>query len=95
MRNDVAILRTKTATGATVSVAETPIFVETKSIGYGEFYAAYQTGLNPKLTLLVDIDDWRSACIDKQIPTEAEYDDVIYNIIRTYQANGILEVVLG
>lgn len=96
MRNESAKLRTKTVSGSDVTVVETEVFVEEKSIMYGEFYAAYQVGLNPKHTLEMDPADFEAAIISGQMPTEVEYKSAVYNIIRLYKRDARhVEVVIG
>ena len=102
IHNDEATLVTLTASGATVTKHETDVFCGRKSVGFREFYAAIQAGLNPTYIFEMDVDEYESACITdsttqaRSIPTELLYRGARYNIIRTYEpTDGTIEVTVG
>ena len=65
-----------------------PVFVQTRSVGQREYYAAATTDFKPELTLvLADYYDYN----DEQI---VEYSGRLYSIIRTYINRNRLEIVL-
>ena len=100
IHNDEATLVTLTASGATVTKTETSVFCGRKSVGFREFYAAIQAGLNPTYVFEMDVDEYENACITeneaRRIPTELIYRGARYNIIRTYEpTDGTIEVTVG
>lgn len=99
-RNDTIALIVKSCTGATVTETSTEVWCAEKSVTRSEFYAAYQVGLNVKAQFEVALDDWKYATVVdtsnlKHEPTEAVYDNVRYNILRSYKHDGIVEVMCG
>lgn len=97
LHNDEAKLVTLVATGSKVVRNETEVFCGRKSVGYREFYAAIEVGLNPSYVFEMDVDEYERACSveggKRQIPTELIYDGAKYNIIRTYEKpDGTIEV---
>ena len=100
IHNDEVTLVTKTASGATVTSTETTVFCGRKSVGYREFYAAIQAGINPTYVFEMDVEEYEQACSTlnevRHIPTEVLYQGVRYNIIRTYEpTDGTIEVTVG
>lgn len=102
--NDEATLVTLVANGSQVTREEKTVFCGRKSVTYGEFYAAIQSGLNPKYIFEFDVDEFESACVTtgiapnatKHLPTELIYEGCKYNIIRTYEPpTGMIEVTVG
>ena len=99
-RNDQATLITITAAGSVLSETRTTLFCGKKSVRYGEFYAATQVGINPKILLEFDLGDYENAYVTTndgtQEPTELEFRGQRYNIIRTYEPdNYTIEVTAG
>lgn len=65
-----------------------PVFVQPRSVGQREYYAAATTDFKPELTLvLADYYDYN----DEQI---VEYSGRLYSVIRTYINRNRLEIVL-
>ena len=101
IHNDEATLITLVASGSTVVPTETPVFCGKKSVGYREFYAAIQVGMNPTSVFEMDVDEYEQACIieedqTRHIPTELIYGGAKYNIIRTYEKpDGTIEVTVS
>lgn len=93
MFNDIAYLRTETITqdeylNEISSFEERMVFVQPRSIGSAEFYRAATTDFKPAITLvLADYYDYNEEPIVK-------YHDELFDIIRTYQRNNRLELVL-
>lgn len=101
IHNDEATLVTLTASGATVTRTETPVWCTKKSVSYKEFYAAVEVGINPTYIFEIDIDEYNRAVIietggTKKRPTELIYDGEKFNIIRTYEKiGGLIEVTVS
>ncbi len=101
IHNDEAILVTLTASGATVTRTETPVWCTKKSVSYKEFYAAVEVGINPTYIFEIDLNEYDRAVIietggTKKRPTELIYDGEKFNIIRTYEKiGGIIEVTVS
>ena len=101
IHNDEATLVTLTASGATVTRTETPVWCTKKSVSYKEFYAAVEVGINPMYLFEIDIDEYNRATITetggkKKRPTELIYDGEKFNIIRTFEpVGGTIEVTVG
>lgn len=93
MFNDIAYLCTETITqdeylNEISSFEERMVFVQPRSIGSAEFYRAATTDFKPAITLvLADYYDYNEEPIVK-------YHDELFDIIRTYQRNDRLELVL-
>jgi hypothetical protein len=100
VHNDEATLITLAASGSTVNRIETPVFCGKKSVGYREFYAAIEVGMNPTYVFEMDVDEYEQACSVenevRRIPTELIYGGAKYNIIRTYEKpDGTIEVTVS
>ena len=100
IHNDEATLLTYSASGSTLVPTETPVFCGKKSVGYREFYAAIQVGMNPTYVFEMDVDEYDQACYVedsiRHIPTELIYGGAKYNIIRTYEKpDGTIEVTVS
>lgn len=100
IHNDEAKLVTLTATESQVIRTETSVFCGKKSVGYREFYAAVEVGLNPSYIFEMDTDEYEQAVITtngvRQIPTELIYGGAKFNIIRTYEKpDGTIEVTVS
>ena len=105
VHNDEAKLVTLTASGATVTRTETPVWCTKKSVSYKEFYAAVQVGINPTYIFEMDVDEYEQAVIrtdneDQTVtvsrPTELIFDGEKFNIIRTFEpVGGTIEVAVG
>ena len=100
IHNDEATLVTLTASDATVTRTEKTVFCGKRSVGYREFYAAVEVGINPTYIFEMDLEEYEQACITanskKYIPTELTYNGVSYNIIRTYEKpDGTIEVTVS
>lgn len=105
VHNDEAKLVTLTASGAQVTRTETEVFCTRKSVGYREFYAAVQVGINPTYVFEMDVDEYEQAVIrtdneDQTVtvsrPTELIYQGEKFNILRTYETtNATIEVTVG
>ena len=93
MFNDIAYLCTETITqdeylNEISSFEERMVFVQPRSIGSAEFYRAATTDFKPAITLvLADYYDYNGEPI-------VRYRDELFDIIRTYQRNDRLELVL-
>lgn len=93
MFNDIAYLCTETITqdeylNEISSFEERMVFVQPRSIGSAEFYRAATTDFKPAITLvLADYYDYNEEPI-------VRYHDELFDIIRTYQRNDRLELVL-
>lgn len=93
MFNDIAYLCTETITqdeylNEISSLEERMVFVQPRSIGSAEFYRAATTDFKPAVTLvLADYYDYNGEPI-------VRYRDELFDIIRTYQRNDRLELVL-
>lgn len=94
MRNEQIILNTKVVSGEDVNVVGTTVFAEKKSVKRSEFYAAYQVGLNVKHAFEVDADDYAFASVNGEDPTELIYNGKRYVIVRAYEKDGLVEVVV-
>ena len=100
IHNDEATLVTLTASDSTVTRNETTVFCGRKSVGYREFYAAVEVGINPTYIFEMDVEEYEQACTviseKKHIPTELVYGGVKYNIVRTYEKpDGTIEVTVS
>ena len=100
IHNDEATLITLAASGATVVPTETSVFCGKKSVGFREFYAAIQVGMNPNYVFEMDVDEYEAACFTenevRHIPTELIYQGARYNIVRTYEKpDGTIEVTVS
>ncbi len=105
VHNDEAKLVTLTASGATVTRTETPVFCTKKSVTYKEFYAAVQAGLNPSYIFEFDLDEYESAfvkitetggTVKVYRPTELIFEGEKFNIIRTFETTDhTIEVTAG
>lgn len=94
VHNDEAKLVTLTASGATVTRTETPVFCTKKSVTYKEFYAAVQVGINPSYVFEFDLSEYESAFVKVNEeggtvkvyrPTELIFEGEKFNIIRTFE----------
>jgi hypothetical protein len=101
IHNDEATLVTLTASGATVTRTETPVWCTKKSVSYKEFYAAVEVGINPTYIFEIDKDEYDRAVIietggTKKRPTELIYQGEKFNILRTYETTtATIEVTVG
>lgn len=100
IHNDEATLVTLSASGSTVVRSETDVFCGRKSVGYREFYAAVEVGLNPTYIFEMDVEEYERACYTedgvRHFPTELIYKAAKYNIVRTYETtDGTIEVTVG
>ena len=100
IHNDKAKLVTLVSSGSVVTRTETEVFVGKKSVGYREFYAAVEVGLNPTYVFEMDLDEYERACTiigeKRHIPTELIWGGAKFNIIRTYEPNdGTIEVTVS
>ena len=100
IHNEEVTLLTYSASDSTLNATETTVFCGKKSVGFREFYAAIQVGINPIYVFEMDVDEYESACSVisnvKHIPTELMYGGAKYNIIRTYEKpDGTIEVTVS
>lgn len=100
IHNDEAKLVTLTASDSTITRTETTVFCGRRSVGYREFYAAIEVGLNPTYIFEMDVDEYEQACSTsggvRHIPTELIYAGAKYNIVRTYEKlDGTIEVTVS
>ena len=102
IHNEESKLVTLAANGSTVTRTETPVWCTKKSVGYKEFYAAVEVGINPTYVFEIDIDEYYAAVIVDQTsgkktrPTELIYEGEKVNIVRTYErVGGIIEVTVS
>lgn len=72
-----------------IKSVENEIWCEVKSCTRSEFYQAYAAGLTPKYNLDIDSWDFDDASLlingERKYPVRVKYNDVIYNIMRTYE----------
>ena len=93
MFNDVAYLCKETITqdeylNEKHKLTHREVFVQPKSIGASEFYQAATTSYHPDITLvLADYYDYEDEPI-------VHYDGKMFDVIRTYQKQNRLELVL-
>lgn len=89
MRNDICILITEFSEDGEIKSVEKEIWCEVKSCTRSEFYQAYAAGLTPKYNLDIDSWDFDDASLlingERKYPVRVKYNDVIYNIMRTYE----------
>lgn len=89
MRNDVCTLHIRVANGSQVTETNKEIFCTKSSCVRSEFYQAYGVGLQAKLNIDIDSEDFDSMSIlfnGKLItPQKLTYKGAVYNILRTYQ----------
>ena len=100
IHNDEATLVTLSSSGATVVRTEKDVFCGRRSVGYREFYAAVEVGLNPTYIFEMDVDEYEQGCYTedgvRHFPTELIYQGAKYNIVRTYEkTDGTIEVTVG
>lgn len=94
MKNDLISLKSVTTEideiGDTVqAVVWREVFTEKKSIRQSEFYQAQSVGIKPEITFIIHPSEYNDEL-------EVKYNDKIYKVIRTYQAdNENLEIVVG
>lgn len=93
MYNDVIKLLTITeapnAMGDLIqTTVEKMVFAERKSVGMREKYAAMATGLKPELVFVL------SDYYDYSDQDYISYNDVVYRVLRTYQVDNTLEIVV-
>jgi hypothetical protein len=67
---------------------ESEVFVKKSSIGMREFYAAATADLKPSITLTL-ADPW-----DYDGQKLVRFEDVLYNVLRTHEYNGELNLTL-
>ena len=72
---------------------KTEVFCKEKSVSRSEFYNASIAGLKPSIVFIVKLVDYNNE-------TKVEYDNSIYNVIRTYKINSeeielVCEKVIG
>lgn len=89
MRNDVCTLHIRVANGSQVTETSKEIFCTKSSCVRNEFYQAYGVGLQAKLNIDIDPEDYESMSIllnEKLItPQKLTFKGAVYNILRTYQ----------
>lgn len=89
MRNDVCTLIIRVGSGSQINETSKEIFCEKSSCSRSEFYQAYGVGLQPKLNIDIDPEDYESMSIvsgGKMItPQRLTFNGATYNILRTYQ----------
>ena len=66
---------------------ETEVFVTLKSVGYNEFYKAYEVGIHPKVVAMMYAMEYEGAFYEKKAPSHIIVDDVLYRIVREYQTD--------
>lgn len=92
MRNDICVLITEVSNGSDIEITETEVWCEKTSCVRSEFYQAYAIGLRPKYNLDLDLYDYESASVmrdgEKTYPVKVKYNDVTFNILRTYETDG-------
>lgn len=79
---------------------EYEVFLSKKSIARSEFYLGNQAGMNPTIAFETRVDDFEQTKHIKNgkplYAQQIEFEDCIYNIIRTYQKNDeLIELVCG
>lgn len=70
-----------------VSYDEEKVFCNVKSIGFSEFYQAQTAGLKPEIKL-------ETKLIDLTNVTHVKLNETIYKVLRTYQKQDLIEIVL-
>ncbi len=74
------------------------IFVNKKSVARQEFYASYQIGVTPTCIFEMRIEDFELTKTIEEgtnkplYATRILYDGAIYDIIRTYEKSGMIEI---
>ena len=79
---------------------KTEVFVNKKSVTRSEFYTAMQSGMRPSVVFELRIEDYE---LTKHIVNgkalfadKVEYDEAIYDILRTYSKNeSMIELTCG
>lgn len=99
MRNEIIKLITTTAQGTQLYEERIEVFAEEKSVVRAEFYGAYQVGLNPKHTFIIDSLDYElSRKVIDSVETyaqEVEYNGAKFTIIRSYDDGVDAELIVG
>ncbi len=97
MKNDVITLIIKVESsrnedGSPVYTEHTSeVFADVQSVKRSEFYAANQSGIDLDLVAIVNWTDFYWFCVESngvlKRPSEVEFDDERYRIVRTYSAD--------
>lgn len=66
---------------------ETEVFVITKSVGYNEFYKAYEVGIKPRMTASMYAWEYDESCYEGKEPSHIIIEEKLYRIVRTYQTD--------
>jgi head-tail adaptor len=79
---------------------EVTVWAGISSITRTEFYVSQQSGMNPQIVFAVRSSAYKlSKVIDDdnsiRYATSVKYNGVIYNIIRTYEHDNLIEIVCG
>lgn len=88
-------LITITTEGAERIKTVTAVFAEKKSIGRSEFYAAYAVGAKPSIIFAVHKEDYQEATQKGQLASQIEFEGAVYNILRTFEKDGEIELTCG
>lgn len=64
------------------------LYCSEKSVNYREYYDAIRTNINPKIILVLRVEDWElSAHIvnsKKEYASKVEYDGCVYDVVRSF-----------
>lgn len=78
---------------------KTEVYVNKKSVKRAEFYAAMNAGVKPSITFELRAEDWELTRHTENgkvlYADKIEFDSCNYDIIRTYEAGSMVELVCG
>lgn len=70
-------------------IARTEVFADVKSAARSDYYEALRSGHKVKVAFVVDLDDFKTACITndgkKKRVSIVEHEGITYRIIREYK----------
>lgn len=66
---------------------ETEVFVTLKSVGYNEYYKAYEVGIKPRYVAMMYAQEYEESFYEKKAPSHIVIDDILYRIVREYQTD--------
>lgn len=78
------------------------IYCDNKSVNFREFYEANNTGINPKIILVLRVEDWELSAHmvngKKEYASRVEFDGGVYDVIRSYSSEkdpAHIDITLG
>lgn len=66
---------------------ETEVFVTLKSVGYTEYYKAYEVGIKPRVVAMMYAQEYEESFYERKAPSHCIIDGILYQIVREYQTD--------